>query len=177
MRTLIKHSALALLVMAAGYNVAMADPVNINITGNVVASPCKVNNDSSTLNVDLGSGANSIQASTLAAANDGTTPKAFNLVLTECPSGTTSVKVTFTGTPDTAQPSMFANTGVAQPLAVELSSTTGPAPGVRANNTSVTQPVVSGGVTYGLSARAVTPTGNVIPGDISSVVVANFTYN
>lgn len=54
MKALIKNSTLALLVITAGYNVAMADPVNINITGRVVSSPCVVNNNNSDLNVDLG---------------------------------------------------------------------------------------------------------------------------
>jgi minor fimbrial subunit len=41
-----------------------ADTVNINVTGNIVASPCIVNGGASSLNVDLGS---AIQATALAA--------------------------------------------------------------------------------------------------------------
>lgn len=172
MKTLMKHSALALLIVAAGYNVAKADPVNINITGKVVASPCVVNNNNSNLNVDLGT---AIQANTLEAAGAGTTPTPFNLSLTACPVGTSNVKVTFTGAAAAApQSNMYLNTGAATPLAVELSS----GGTVLGNNSSLILPVQADRtVTYALSARAVTPTGNVMPGSISAVVQANFIYN
>lgn len=171
MNTLLKHSSLALLIMTAGYNTAMA-AVNINITGRVIASPCEVNNNQSTLNVDLGQ---NIQASTLAAAGASTPPTPFNLELKSCPAGTDSVKVTFTGTPAAApQTNMYMNTGVANPLAVELSSGST----ILGNNSSLTQPVLSDrSVTYALSARAVTPTGSVTTGSIAAVVQADFTYN
>ncbi|MGL5387207.1 MAG: fimbrial protein [Serratia sp. (in: enterobacteria)] len=174
MKVLVKYSTLALLVMASSYNAAMADPVNINITGKVVASPCVVNNNNSNLNVDLGT---NIQATTLATAGAGTTPTPFNLSLTACPLGTSNVTVTFTGTAAAApQTTMYKNTGAATPLAVELSiSDLGT---ILSNNVSVTRPVQAGGtVTFPLSARAVTATGNVIPGTIVALVQANFTYN
>lgn len=172
MKALVKHSALALLVMTVGYNVALADPVNINITGRVVASPCVVNNNNSALNVDLGQ---TIQASTLATAGAGTTPTPFNLSLTACPVGTNNVTVTFTGAAAAApQTNMYLNTGAATPLAVELSS----GATILSNNSTLTKPVLADKtVTYALSARAVTSTGSVIPGSITAVVQANFTYN
>lgn len=171
MSALIKYSSVALFVMAAGCSLAKADPVNINITGNVVSSPCVVNNNSSELNVDL----ETIQASTLAAAGAGSTPKGFNLALTACPVGTNNVTVTFTGTAAAnPQTDMYVNTGVATPLAVELSS----GATILGNNSTLTQPVQADRtVTYALSARAVTPTGNVMPGSIIALVQANFTYN
>lgn len=172
MEMLMKKSALALLVIIAAYNTAAAAPVNINITGNVVASPCTVNNSTDDLTVDLGT---TIQASTLAAAGAGSTPVTFELSLTDCPVGTSNVTVTFTGTPAAApQSDMYLNTGVATPLAVELSSDAT----VLGNNSTLSQPVLADKtVTYALSARAVTSTGSVTPGSIVSVVQANFTYN
>lgn len=174
MRSLIKRSALALFVMATAYNVAMAAPLNINITGNVVASPCTVNNGNNDLNVDLGT---TIQASTLVTAGSSTPPKGFSLSLTGCPVGTNNVTVTFTGTAAAApQTSMYSNTGTATPLAVELSITDFGT--ILSNNVSVTRPVQAGGiVTFPLSARAVTSTGSVAPGTIIALVQANFTYN
>lgn len=172
MEMLIKKSALALLVMTAAYNTAVAAPVNINITGTVVASPCTVNNSSNDLTVNLGT---TIQASTLEAAGAGTTPIPFDLSLTDCPVGTSNVTVTFTGTPAAApQSDMYLNTGDATPLAVELSSDGT----VLGHNSTLSQPVLTDKtVTYELSARAVTSTGSVAPGSIVSVVQANFTYN
>lgn len=172
MKTLFKSSVLSLTLIAVGHNVAFADPININITGKVIASPCVVNNSESNLNIDLGT---SIQARSLVDAGAGTTPTPFNLTLTECPLGTSNVKVTFTGTAAEApQTDMYLNTGAATPLAVELSSGST----ILGNNASLTQGVQADKtVTYALSARAVTPTGSVTPGSIIAVVQANFTYN
>lgn len=174
MNQLIKFSALAVLMMAVGYNTAMADPVNINITGKVVASPCTVNNGNSDLNVDLGT---TIQASSFVNAGDATPPKGFNLSLTGCPVGTNNVTVTFTGTAASApQTTMYKNTGTATSLAVELSITD--LGTILSNNVSITRPVQAGRtVTFPLSARAVTSTGSVAPGTIVALVQANFTYN
>lgn len=166
--------ALALVIMASANNMALADAVNINITGNVVASPCVVNNNNSNLSVDLGQ---TIQAGTLATAGAGTTLTPFNLSLTACPVGTNNVTVTFTGTAATApQTNMYLNTGVATPLAIELSS--GGLGTVLGNNSTLTMPVlVNRTVTFPLLARAVTSTGNVTAGSIVAVIQANFTYN
>ncbi|CAI1564538.1 fimbrial protein [Serratia fonticola] len=174
MKALVKHSALALLVMTVGYNVALADPVNINITGRVVASPCVVNNNNNALNVDLGQ---TIQASTLATAGAGTPLTPFNLSLTACPVGTNNVTVTFTGTAAAApQTNMYLNTGDATPLAVELSS--GGLGTVLGNNSTLTMSVLGNRtVTFPLLARAVTSTGSVTAGSITAVVQANFSYN
>ncbi|WP_025123590.1 MULTISPECIES: fimbrial protein [unclassified Serratia (in: enterobacteria)] len=174
MKLLANCSALVLVIVMGAHDIAMADAVNINITGNVVASPCVVNNNNSNLNVDLGT---NIQASMLATAGAGTTPTPFNLSLTACPVGTSNVTVTFTGTAAAApQTAMYKNTGAATPLAVELSITD--LGTILSNNVSVTRPVQVGGtVTFPLSARAVTATGNVTPGSIVALVQANFTYN
>jgi len=171
MKNLFKSSAIALMIAASGMSVAHAEPVNINVTGNVVASPCVVNNSKTSYDVDLGQ---TIQAADLATAGAATTPVAFDLTMASCPSGTKKVIVTFTGTADTDQPTMYKNTGTATPLAVELSS----AGTVISNNGTLTKDVAADKtVTYNLSARAVTATGSVMPGTIVSVIQANFTYN
>ncbi|MEL4012840.1 fimbrial protein [Dryocola clanedunensis] len=149
-----------------------ADPVNINITGKVVASPCVVNSGSGDLTMDLGQ---NIQASTLATAGSGSTPVTQDLKLTSCPVGTTNVKATFTGTADTTSTTMYKNTGTATPLAVELSNAEDSS--LLSNGTTLTLPVLADNtVTFKLKARAYTAAGSVTPGTISSVVVADFTY-
>ncbi|MNG70003.1 S-fimbrial adhesin protein SfaS precursor [compost metagenome] len=170
----IKRAVMALVIMAAGYNVARADPVSIAIAGRVVASPCVIDGNGSELAVNLG---NSIQSATLATAGAGSTPTTFNLSLTGCPAGTKNVKVTFTGTAAAApQANMYLNTGTATPLAIELSQQgTGT---ILGNGSSLTQAVQADKtVTYALSARAVTATGNVLPGIVMAVILADFTYN
>lgn len=173
MNTLYIKSAVALLVIAMGYGSAQADPVNINITGNVVASPCTVNNGNSNLNVNLGT---AIQATDLGAAGSGTALVPLTLALTACPVGTSNVTVAFSGTADSTSPTMYKNTGTATNLAVELSQqTTGT---LLSNGATLTQAVqIDKTVTYLLNARAYTAAGSVLPGSITSVVVASFTYN
>ena len=89
------HLALAGLYLGTTISVAGAEPVNINITGKVIASPCVVASGSN-INVNLGD----IPAADIAAAGTTSTPVNFTINLTSCPVGTTSVVVTFTGTED-----------------------------------------------------------------------------
>lgn len=161
-----------IMVALSSVSAFAADAVNINITGRVVASPCNVNSGSSDLAVELGQ---NIQASSLFTAGSGSTPVPFDLALTNCPVGTSAVKVAFSGTADGASPTMYQSTGTATPLAVELSDATTSA--ILGNGSSLTQSVLGDStVTYKLKARAYTAAGSVTPGTITSVVVADFTY-
>lgn len=160
-------------VLFAG-NIYAADTVGINVTGKVLATPCKtLNGGSSTLNVDLGQ---SIGATTLEAAGSGSPITTFDLPVTGCPVSTTNVKVTFTGTPDATDATRWANTA-AQPAAntaVELSQqTTGT---ILSNNSSLIGPVEGGSTTFKLQARVYSTAGTVMPGDVSSAIVASFEY-
>lgn len=160
------------LILMSSATVFAADPVNINITGKVVASPCMVNSGSGDLAMDLGQ---NIQASSLATAGAGSTPVTQDLKLTNCPVGTTNVKATFTGTADTTSTTMYKNTGSATSLAVELSNATDSS--LLSNGSTLTLPVQGDNtVTFKLKARAYTALGSVSPGTINSVVVADFTY-
>jgi len=160
-------------VLFAG-NIYAADSVSINVTGKVIASPCKtLNGGSDALNVDLGQ---SILANSLEAAGTGSAMTAFDLPVTGCPASTTNVKVTFTGTPDATDATMWANnaTKPATNTAVELSQqTTGT---ILSNNSSLTGAVEGGNTTFKLQARVYTKAGAVMPGDVSSAIVASFEY-
>lgn len=68
------HLALAGLYLGAAVNIAEAEPVNINITGKVVASPCTVDTTQSQLNVNLG---DNIQATALGQPGNVTAFKIF----------------------------------------------------------------------------------------------------
>ncbi len=160
-------------VLFAG-NIYAADSVSINVTGKVIASPCKtLNGGSDALNVDLGQ---SILANSLEAAGTGSAMTAFDLPVTGCPASTTNVKVTFTGTPDATDATMWANnaTKPATNTAVELSQqTTGT---ILSNNSSLTGAVEGGNTTFKLQARVYSKAGAVMPGDVSSAIVASFEY-
>ena len=160
-------------VLFAG-NLYAADTVNINVTGKVIASPCTtLNGNSNALNVDLGQ---DIQAYSLEAAGSGSTLTKFDLPVTGCPASTTNVKVTFTGTPDGTDATMWANNAAdaAANTAVELSEQT--SGDILSNNSSLTGAVEDGSTTFKLQARVYSTAGKVMPGDVSSAIVASFEY-
>lgn len=163
------HLALAGLYLGTTISIAGAEPVNINITGKVIASPCVVASGSN-INVNLGD----IPAADFAVAGTTSTPVNFTINLASCPVGTTSVVVTFTGTEDPDFPVRYKNSGTAN-VAIELIQvSTGY---LKGNNTNITQSVLADRtVTYNLRAQAYSK-GNVMPGTISGIVQANFTYN
>lgn len=171
MAALIKHTTLVLLVMAAGYNVSMADPVNINITGRVVASPCTVDTASVSQEVNFGQ----VRLNEMRAAGNASDWQSFEVKLVNCPPSTTSAKVTFSGTPATADATLYANTGTAVNAAVQLAQAANKTL-VQGNGSSMTVSVdAQHNATYALAGRLMifSDTG---PGTFSSVVQMNFTY-
>lgn len=161
-----------ILFLAMFSSSVFADPVSINITGNVVASPCTVDTANSNLTVDLGT----IQATDLATPASGSTFIPFAIKLKDCPTGTTTATITFSGTPDAAKPdSTYANTGTATNTAVELQGSGGDLFG---NGKFFTGTIAADHTyTFNLKTRAYSAAGSVMPGTISAVVQANFTYN
>jgi minor fimbrial subunit len=164
-------AAATLGLMAASYDASAADSVTLNITGNVVASPCTVNGGSGTINVDL----TNIQATTLASAGSSSTDIPFSIPLTACPAGTSNVQVAFSGTPDpVAGANYYKNTGTATNVAVGITEvSTGT---LKGTGTTIIQPVVAGVATVNLKAKAYSSAGGAMPGTISSVVTTTITY-
>ncbi|MCS3406716.1 fimbrial protein [Serratia sp. AKBS12] len=165
------HISLACLLLAGGISgAAYADPVTINITGNVIAAPCVVDGTSS-INVDLGD----IPASDLAAVDAATPWKAFSISVKNCPAGTSKVTASFSGTPDVDGPLWrYLNTGTATGIGVEL-----------ARNTAVNLPdgsswavdvAANRTATWPMRTRMVAMKGNATPGTVKAVVVATLTY-
>ncbi|HDR2490907.1 MULTISPECIES: fimbrial protein [Enterobacter] len=151
-----------------------ADTVNINVTGTIVASPCVINGGSANLNVDLGS---AIQASALSSAGSTSSPVSFTIPITACPVGTSSVLVSFSGTPDpVAGTSYYVSTGTATNVAVGLYQASNG--NLLGNGSSVTQTVQSDRTaSLALQAKAYSAAGSVMPGTINSVIVATMQYN
>lgn len=163
--------AAATLTMMSINAVNAADPVTLNITGNVIASPCQVSSDSITKSVDLGQ---NIQAASLQAAGSATNWVNFDINLNSCPAGTTVAIMTMHGTADLANPAdMYRNTGTATNLAVQLQSQAGDQLG---NTKTISGNIASNAYTYKLRARAYTQNGGAMPGSIASVVTATFEY-
>ncbi|WP_421512493.1 fimbrial protein (plasmid) [Enterobacter sp. JS8-1] len=166
-------SVLSAVTMALMINSSAqaGDPVTLNITGNVVASPCQVSSDSITKSVDLGQ---NIQASSLQTAGSATNWVNFDINLNSCPAGTTKAIMTMHGTADLFNPAdMYRNTGTATNLAVQVQSQAGDQLG---DTKTISGTIASNAYTYNLRARAYTQNGSVMPGSISSVVTATFEY-
>ncbi|EHN8807261.1 type 1 fimbrial protein [Enterobacter roggenkampii] len=162
------------ITAAISFSSMAVDTANINVTGTIVASPCVINGGSANLNVDLGS---TIQASALASAGATSSPVAFTLPITACPIGTSTVQVTFSGTPDpVAGANYYKSTGTATNVAVGLYQASNG--NLLGNGTSVTQ-TVQGDRTASLAmqAKAYSSAGSVMPGTINSVIVATMQYN
>ena len=93
--------AAATIVLLMNTSAQAGDPVTLNITGNVIASPCQVSSDSITKSVDLGQ---NIQASSLQTAGAATDWVNFDINLNSCPAGTTKAIMTMHGTADLNNP-------------------------------------------------------------------------
>ncbi|HEI8868021.1 TPA: type 1 fimbrial protein [Serratia odorifera] len=165
------HISLACLLLAGGISgAAYADPVTINITGNVIAAPCVVDGTSS-INVDLGD----IPASDLAAVDAATPWKAFSMSVKNCPAGTTKVTASFSGTPAPDAPDYrYINTGTATGISIALAKDTDTNLGNGA--TWAVNVDSSRSATWPMRTRIVASNGKATPGTVKAVVVATLTY-
>ena len=104
-------------------------------------------------------------------------PVPFNLLFTQCPTGTRSVTVSFTGTPNPdAGADYYMNSGSATHVAIAMSEA---ATGVlKGTGASLTQPVSADRTaTIAMLASVRSFTGGATPGSISAVVVMTMQYN
>ncbi|HDR2860156.1 TPA: type 1 fimbrial protein [Enterobacter asburiae] len=150
-----------------------ADRVDIQITGDIVASPCIFNGGDNNLNVNLGD----IYASNMATPHSQSVPVDFALRFTQCPAGTRSVDVQFSGVTDpVAGDGYYKNSGTAGHVAIGLQDLlTGNAVG---SGTRINRPVdTDKTITLDMKAWVYSTEGAVTPGTINSVVVLTMQYN
>ena len=165
-------SALAIL---PGMKVEAA---NVAVTGKVIAASCTVSPVlAGAQEVNLGTrGRSQFQF-----ANDAGDWKSFSLNLSNCPAGTSQTKVTFTGTPDGTNATLFANTEpvatAAANMAVQMAKG-GDHSAILSTNSIMTVAVdtLTGTATFPLAARMYTPSGGAQAGNVTSSVLVNFTY-
>ena len=154
---------------------AFADPVTINITGRVTAAACTIDN-SSTYNVVMPD----VTAATLNPGASYGTWKTFDVTLSNCPAGTSSVKATFDGTADGTDANKYANTtgtGYATNVSVQVQNRSGTIADKGKNSTMTVNVDASRNATFDLQARPYSSAGGATVGNISTVVLMNFTYN
>ncbi|PWK99408.1 minor fimbrial subunit [Pantoea allii] len=156
--------------------IMLASPVRantqLNITGNIKASPCHIDLPASGLNVDLGQ---NILATSLAEAGASTDWRPFSIVLSECPASTREATMTLNGMADEVESTMYANTGTASQVQIEVQSRDGVPLG---NATQRVQRVDNAGrgTTFEMQARAYSAQGNATPGTIVGTMQVTFTY-
>jgi len=173
----VKLTTLAIIAALFSVSSYASDPVTINVTGKVVASPCTFDTANSNLNIDLGEKS----AADLANPVSAFTEKAFDLAMKDCPAGTTNVTATFSGTDaaDLTNGNAFKNMGTATNVVIQVKPQSGFWADVSfKNGSTMTSPVntTAKTATFKLTTRAVTWTGSVSPGTVSASIVADFTY-
>ena len=101
--------------------------------------------------------------------------KPFSIALTECPASTSEATMTVNGTPDEAESDMYANTGSATQVQIQLQSSDGMALGNAAQKVQ-TIDTATRSTTFDMRARAYSAQGKVKPGTIVGSVQVTFTY-
>ncbi|MGL5387635.1 MAG: fimbrial protein [Serratia sp. (in: enterobacteria)] len=174
-RVFVLNMLLSALAVLPGTKVEAAD---VTITGKVIASSCTVNPVLvAGQEVNLGT----LGRTRFQNANEAGDWKSFTLNLTNCPAGTTSVKATYTGTPDGTDATLFANTepaATAAPyMAVQMAKDADHS-AILSTGSTMTANVdtLTGTATFPLAARMYTPSGGAQAGQVSSSVLVNFTY-
>ncbi|CAM3793790.1 fimbrial protein [Rahnella victoriana] len=127
-------------VLCFTHPVAHAEDGTINFTGQIVAATCDVNGGSGAiLNVDLGN----VAATSFTAAGDTSSPTAFTIALTKCPTTFTAAAVKFGGTADAVDNQLLEVTGGATGVGIEI-----------ADNQGVSIPVYTASRFYPIDATA-----------------------
>ncbi|WP_049186856.1 fimbrial protein [Serratia marcescens] len=144
----------------------------IVITGNIKAAPCEIDGANGTISVNLG---NDISAATLATSGAFSPWVEFPLTLKNCPSTTTSVVATFSGTAAEESASLYKSTGSSRRVQIELQNNQGANLG---NGKSMTQPVnqATHEAKFNLLARAYSTHGGSTPGSIDGALQVTFVY-
>ncbi|MBE4916787.1 type 1 fimbrial protein [Enterobacter cloacae complex sp. P6RS] len=145
---------------------------NINISGQVIASPCVVDTGTVSKMVNLGEATKQ----NLINAGDGAVWSDFELLVQNCPAGTSSVTAKFTGNADTQDPTAWKNSGTSNNVALRIASRDH-ATAYSVNSTmQVNVDSSTRSSTFPLSARMFTPQGNSTAGTFQAVMNVDFTY-
>lgn len=157
-------------LLNSGVQAASSD---FTITGTVIAFPCEVDPESLSQSVDMGR----VSTSGLAAPNSGHTWKTFDIKVINCPKipgGKLTAK--FQGTPSGDTNTLYANTGSAKNVAIQMAQRSNPE-AIQGNGSTMTVDVSDeGAATFAMLARLYSEKGGATQGSIESQVQFNFTY-
>lgn len=147
--------------------VSQAADITITVKGRVVANACTVSVPNTT--VELGD----LYASDFAKAGSASSWHDANLSLTNCPTGTSRVRASFSGTADSA--GYFKNQGTAENMLIELRDSDGTTiksggyKEILVNDSTRT-------ALFPLQVRALSVDGNATQGSIKTVINVVYTY-
>jgi len=162
-----------LVIFMAGMGSSAVQATDLNMTGEVVASACQVDNSSASQDIDFGQ----LRSTDLKEAGSATEWAPFTLKLIRCPLTTQSAKITLTGTPSEDAPTLFANSETAKNIAAQIALNNDRSV-IIGNGNSVTAMVdAQHSVVYNFAGRLYSVNGNTTSGTFSSVVQMSFTYN
>ncbi|EKA4598428.1 type 1 fimbrial protein [Salmonella enterica] len=169
----VKQRIPVLAVLLALTVCGLVHGADINLSGIVIASACTIDTATQSQKVTFDQ----------ARATDYQTPGAsgewqdFSLTLSSCPTSTSSVTATFSGDPDSDDPTKFANTqGDAAGMALQIMSRDHLTEIRPAGTFTVNVDGASHRAEFPLSARMYAPTGEVTAGSFYTVVQFTFTY-
>ncbi|WP_272663046.1 MULTISPECIES: fimbrial protein [unclassified Providencia] len=168
---IISKNLLLLSSLIFSGNSFAASTVTLNFTGNIRAATCNITGGNN-IDIDL----KNISADVFRNASSGSNWNTFNISLNNCSSFINQVKLTFTGTADTADvASLYKNQGTAKNLAVQLQNGNGT---TALGNQKVLQVPTNGqaNINIPLRTRAFSSLGNTTPGTISANITATITY-
>ena len=176
----LSSAACIFLTIGSAHSAFAIDPVQITVTGNIVASPCVIDDGSVMKEIPLGD----LQSADLNTAGSGSPWVEIDIVFKSCPAGTSTITATFHGTADAGDPNtLYSNTAVdagedkaAKNIAVQLE---GLADEPYGNGKTATIDIASAGATptFKMHTRAFSKDGGATPGKISSVITMSFAYN
>ncbi|WP_272517698.1 MULTISPECIES: fimbrial protein [unclassified Providencia] len=168
---IISKNLLLLSSLIFSGNSFAASTVTLNFIGNIRAATCNITGGNN-IDIDL----KNISADVFRNASSGSNWNTFNISLNNCSSFINQVKLTFTGTADTADvASLYKNQGTAKNLAVQLQNGNGT---TALGNQKVLQVPTNGqaNINIPLRTRAFSSLGNATPGTISANITATITY-
>ncbi|MBI3311773.1 MAG: type 1 fimbrial protein [Serratia liquefaciens] len=146
-----------------------ADALTVNISGNVIASPCTLKT-SNPLSVVLPD----IEATKLSKKGDASPFVSFDMELEGCPASTTKVTASYGGTVSPLSSDSFTNTGTATQVVLYLQDS---ASKTITPNTSREAPVDSLTHTAKFSQKVqIYAMGAAMPGTVSGNIIVSFTY-
>lgn len=147
--------------------------LTLDISGDVIAFPCEVDIDSVNKTVDLGTAS----VTGLSRAGSAHTWKSFDIKVINCPETVNSITATFSGVPSGTAGNLYANTGDAKNVAVQVAQRSNTSI-IQGNGSTMKANVdsASHGALFPLVARVFSEQGNAQSGTLASVMELNFSY-